>query len=71
MLAARHQDANSSISPIPPIRPAPISRNAEVRRLHAGLPRNVILVIDAAYAEFVRRNDYESGIEMVAISTMS
>jgi histidinol-phosphate aminotransferase len=38
----------------------------EVRRLHAGLPGNVILVIDAAYAEFVRRNDYEAGVELVA-----
>jgi histidinol-phosphate aminotransferase len=37
---------------------------AEVRRLHAALPANVILVIDAAYAEYVRRNDYESGIEL-------
>jgi histidinol-phosphate aminotransferase len=38
----------------------------EVRRLHAGLPPTALLVIDAAYAEYVRRNDYESGIEMVA-----
>jgi histidinol-phosphate aminotransferase len=38
----------------------------EVRRLHAGLPPDVILVIDAAYAEYVRRNDYESGIELAA-----
>ena len=38
----------------------------EVRRLHAGLPSTVLLVIDAAYAEYVRRNDYESGIEMVS-----
>ncbi|MGP2490397.1 histidinol-phosphate transaminase [Mesorhizobium sp. PUT5] len=38
----------------------------EVRRLHAGLPRNVLLVLDAAYAEFVRRNDYEAGVELVA-----
>jgi len=38
----------------------------EVRRLHAGLPRGVILVLDAAYAEYVRRNDYESGIELVS-----
>ncbi|MER8580519.1 histidinol-phosphate transaminase [Mesorhizobium sp. M1423] len=37
----------------------------EVRRLHAGLPRNVLLVLDAAYAEYVRRNDYESGVELV------
>lgn len=39
----------------------------EVRRLHAGLSRDTILVIDAAYAEFVRRNDYEAGIEMVSM----
>ncbi len=38
----------------------------EVRRLHAGLPPHVLLVLDAAYAEYVRRNDYESGIELVS-----
>ncbi|MEX3011432.1 histidinol-phosphate transaminase [Hoeflea sp. TYP-13] len=38
----------------------------EVRRLHAGLPGNVLLVLDAAYSEYVRRNDYESGIELVS-----
>ncbi|MFN4016222.1 MAG: histidinol-phosphate transaminase [Reyranella sp.] len=37
----------------------------DVRRLHAGLPKNVLLVIDAAYAEYVSRNDYESGVELV------
>jgi histidinol-phosphate aminotransferase len=36
----------------------------EVRRLHAALPGSVLLVLDAAYAEYVRRNDYESGIEL-------
>ncbi len=36
----------------------------EVRRLHAALPQSVLLVLDAAYAEYVRRNDYESGIEL-------
>src|ERR1700722_11325850 len=40
----------------------------EVKRLHRGLPRNVLLVLDAAYAEYVRRNDYEAGIELVATS---
>jgi histidinol-phosphate aminotransferase len=40
----------------------------EVRRLHAGLPKNVLLVLDAAYAEYVRRNDYESGMELVSAS---
>ena len=39
---------------------------SEVRRLHAGLPDRVLLVLDAAYAEYVRRNDYEAGIELVA-----
>jgi len=38
----------------------------EVKRLHAGLPPHVVLVLDAAYAEYVRRNDYESGLELVA-----
>jgi histidinol-phosphate aminotransferase len=40
----------------------------EVKRLHKALPGNVLFVIDAAYAEYVRRNDYESGIELVATS---
>ena len=38
----------------------------EVKRLHAGLPPQVLLVLDAAYAEYVRRNDYASGLELVA-----
>ena len=37
-----------------------------MRRLRAELPANVLLVLDAAYAEYVRRNDYEAGIELVA-----
>ncbi|MCJ8506736.1 histidinol-phosphate transaminase [Rhizobium lemnae] len=41
---------------------------AEVRRLHAGLPKNVILVLDAAYAEYVHEHDYEAGIELVSSS---
>ena len=38
----------------------------EVRRLRSGLPDGVLLVLDGAYAEYVRRNDYESGIELVS-----
>ena len=38
----------------------------EVKRLRAGLPDHVLLVLDAAYAEYVRANDYEAGIELVA-----
>ncbi len=40
----------------------------EVKRLHRSLPPRTLLVLDAAYAEYVRRNDYESGIELVATS---
>ncbi|WP_415714946.1 histidinol-phosphate transaminase [Roseibium sp.] len=40
----------------------------EVRRLHENLPSHVLLVLDAAYGEYVRRNDYESGIELAATS---
>jgi histidinol-phosphate aminotransferase len=41
---------------------------SDVRRLHAGLPSHVVLVLDAAYAEYVRRNDYEAGVELVSSS---
>lgn len=37
----------------------------EVARLQAGLPSGVLLVLDAAYAEYVVRNDYSSGAELV------
>jgi histidinol-phosphate aminotransferase len=40
----------------------------EVARLHRGLPENVLLVIDAAYAEFVSRDDYSDGSELVEAS---
>lgn len=40
----------------------------EVRRLQAGLRPDILFVIDAAYSEYVNRNDYEAGIELVATS---
>ena len=40
-----------------------ISRE-EMKRLHAGLPANVLLVIDAAYGEFVDAPDYDIGLEL-------
>jgi histidinol-phosphate aminotransferase len=40
----------------------------EVKRLREALPDDVLLVLDAAYAEYVRRNDYEAGIELVSSS---
>ena len=33
------------------------------------LPKDVLFVIDAAYAEYVRRNDYEAGVELVATNS--
>ncbi|NWG45567.1 MAG: histidinol-phosphate transaminase [Alphaproteobacteria bacterium] len=39
---------------------------SEVRRLHRGLPPHVLLVVDAAYAEYVMADDYESGLELVS-----
>jgi histidinol-phosphate aminotransferase len=41
---------------------------AEVARLRAGLPDHVLLVIDAAYTEFVNRDDYSAGFELVEAS---
>jgi histidinol-phosphate aminotransferase len=39
---------------------------AAVMRLHRNLAKSTILVLDAAYAEFVTRNDYEPGLELAA-----
>jgi histidinol-phosphate aminotransferase len=40
----------------------------ELKRLRVGLPAHVLLVLDAAYSDYVSRNDYEMGIELVATS---
>ena len=37
----------------------------EVARLRAGLPSDVLLVLDAAYAEYVARPDYDAGARLV------
>jgi histidinol-phosphate aminotransferase len=37
----------------------------ELARLHAGLPDDVLLVIDAAYAEYIGSNGYSTGQELV------
>lgn len=39
--------------------------DAEVRRLRAGLPDSALLVIDAAYAEYVEETDYPDGAALV------
>lgn len=41
---------------------------SEVKRLHAAVPPHALLVLDAAYAEFVRNNDYEAGVALVSES---
>ena len=38
--------------------------HSEIKRLHAGLPENVLLVLDGAYAEYVRNNDYSAGMDL-------
>jgi histidinol-phosphate aminotransferase len=38
---------------------------SELARLRAGLPGDVLLVIDAAYAEYIDRGDYEGAFELV------
>src|SRR5271169_4210966 len=39
---------------------------SEVKRLHAELPPHTLMVIDAAYAEYVTRNDYAAGVELTS-----
>jgi histidinol-phosphate aminotransferase len=42
--------------------------SAEIQRLAAALPRDVLLVLDAAYAEYVTRRDYSPGMDLVQTS---
>ncbi len=39
---------------------------AELARLHAGLPGNVLLVLDQAYAEYLAPEDDDGGLELAA-----
>lgn len=39
---------------------------SELRRLHAGLPPQTLMVIDSAYAEYMRDSEYEPGDELVS-----
>ena len=38
---------------------------AELQRLRAGLPPDVLLVLDGAYAEYIDRPDYDAGVSLV------
>lgn len=38
---------------------------AAIRCLHAGLPEDVLLVLDSAYAEYVTADDYEDPVQLV------
>jgi len=40
--------------------------DTEVRRLHAGLRPDILLVIDSAYAEYVTAADYSVGLDLVS-----
>jgi histidinol-phosphate aminotransferase len=37
----------------------------QIRRIHAGLPSDVLFVIDGAYAEYVTHDDFENGTRLV------
>lgn len=37
---------------------------ADLHRLHTGLPRNTLLVVDAAYGDYVVAEDYDCGFEL-------
>lgn len=39
---------------------------SEVKRLHAALSPEILLVLDGAYAEYVRLSDYSAGLELVS-----
>jgi histidinol-phosphate aminotransferase len=41
---------------------------AELARLHAALPDNVLLLVDAAYADYVTVSDYDCGLELASTS---
>lgn len=38
---------------------------SEVERLWQNIPENILLVLDAAYAEFIDQDDYDAGINLV------
>jgi len=42
-----------------------IISDSEIRRLREGLPAQALLVLDAAYAEYVEREDYDPGTALV------
>ena len=39
---------------------------SEIERLQAGLPPEVLLVLDGAYAEYMTAEDYDNGVKLVA-----
>jgi histidinol-phosphate aminotransferase len=42
---------------------------AELRRLHAGLPEDVILLVDSAYSEYALEEDYDNGTQLATHAT--
>jgi len=64
MLAAAGDDAKIVFLANPNNPTGTFISDAEVRRLREGLPASTLLVLDAAYAEFVRDDGYRAGIEL-------
>ena len=40
-------------------------KESEIREIHAGLPEDVLLILDGAYAEYVVHDDFEDGCSLV------
>ncbi len=39
--------------------------NKQIRKIHSGLPSNVLFIIDSAYGEYVTPDDFDSGMDLV------
>ena len=61
LLAAVHADTRIVFITTPNNPTGTYTPASEIKRLRAELREDVLLVIDAAYAEFVDRNDYDDG----------
>ncbi len=65
MLAAVSPDTRMVIIANPNNPTGSLLPQSEVERLRAGLPPDVLLLIDAAYSEYVDRPDYDAGTKLV------
>lgn len=64
MLAAVREDTRMVFVANPNNPTGTLLSKDEVRRLHAGLPETVMLVLDGAYAEYVSPDDYDGALAL-------